>query len=131
MNASLLFLFKIYLELFSLFSLQLIFFTLTNFARVSFLDLSSSDVWCNVVSSPPHAPKKVKYLFSLLFFSAMQGYFSYSGYCCRTSSSSVNQISAIVCDCEYCRLALCLFKVFESGRLVFQSLKLVLYDKMN
>lgn len=44
MNASLLFLFKIYLELFSLFSLQLIFFTLTNFARVSFLDLSSSDV---------------------------------------------------------------------------------------
>lgn len=68
MNASLLFLFKIYLELFSLFSLQLIFFTLTNFARVSFLDLSSSDVWCNVVSSPPHTPKKVKYLFSLLFF---------------------------------------------------------------
>lgn len=68
MNASLLFLFKIYLELFSLFSLQLIFFTLTNFARMSFLDLSSSDVWCNVVSSPPHTPKKVKYLFSLLFF---------------------------------------------------------------
>jgi len=64
----LLFLFKIYLELFSLFSLQLIFFTLTNFARMSFLDLSSSDVWCNVVSSPPHTPKKVKYLFSLLFF---------------------------------------------------------------
>lgn len=83
----------------------------TNFACVSFLDLSSSDAQCHVVSSPPPTSKKSEASLFKAFFLQSRDIFLILVIVAGSIGQWTKSLQLFVT--EYCMLALCLFEVLK------------------